>query len=136
LSIIALFMMSDVAKGEPFEDFFKKIRRAVTHLDQGSRPHRSSRKQKEDVATSNPSGHVSSSSVVTEPPNPHNTRAAKAASSSQGGKSGLLFGSPVPGKPGLVTSPFAPEGGYIDVHNFPPGTEVKDPYNGKIFLTP
>jgi hypothetical protein len=73
---------------------------------------------------------------VTEPPNARNTRAAKAASPGKGKKSGLLFGNPVPGKPGLVTSPFAPEGGYIDVHNFPPGTEVKDPYTGKIFLTP
>jgi hypothetical protein len=29
-----------------------------------------------------------------------------------------------------------PDSGYIDVHSFPPGTEIKDPYTGKIFLTP
>jgi hypothetical protein len=46
------------------------------------------------------------------------------------------YGAPVPGKKGLVTSPFAPESGYIDVRGVPPGTAVKDPYSGKTFLTP
>ena len=46
------------------------------------------------------------------------------------------YGTPVPGKPGFVTSPHAPYSGYVDVRGFPPGTEVKDPYTGKIFLTP
>jgi hypothetical protein len=66
----------------------------------------------------------------------HNVRAAKAARPAKKGKSGLLYGNPVPGKQGLVTSPFSPDNGYIDVRSFPPGTEVKDPYTGKIFLTP
>ena len=48
----------------------------------------------------------------------------------------LDYAKPVAGKPGFVTSPFAPASGYIDVRGFPPGTEVKDPYTGKTFLVP
>ena len=51
-------------------------------------------------------------------------------------KGDLPYGIPVPNKPGFVTSPFSPKAGYVDVRGFPSGTEVKDPYSGKIFLTP
>jgi hypothetical protein len=46
------------------------------------------------------------------------------------------YGKGVPGKPGFVTSPYAPYQGYVDVRGYAPGTEVKDPYTGKTFLVP
>ena len=51
-------------------------------------------------------------------------------------KGGLLYAKPVPGKPGYVFSPYDKNGGYVDVTGFAPGSKVKDPYSGKIFLVP
>ena len=48
----------------------------------------------------------------------------------------MQYGVAVPGKPGFVSSPYAPSAGYVDVRGFPKDTEVKDPYSGKIFLVP
>ncbi len=45
-------------------------------------------------------------------------------------------GKKIPGKPGFLTSPFAPEAGEIDVRGLPPGTEIKDPHTGKHFFVP
>lgn len=46
------------------------------------------------------------------------------------------YANPVPGKTGLVTSPFAPYAGYVDVRGYPSGQEVKCPYTGRLFRVP
>jgi hypothetical protein len=52
-------------------------------------------------------------------------------------KAGLPYGIPVPGRKGMVTSPYTPEEGkYVDVTDFASGSIVKDPYTGKFFLVP
>ncbi|MFL6568980.1 MAG: hypothetical protein ACJ8LI_07395 [Chthoniobacterales bacterium] len=58
------------------------------------------------------------------------------ASALTGGRRDLPYAVPMPNKPGFVTSPYAPRAGLVDVRGFPSGTEVKDPYTGKVFLTP
>ena len=52
-------------------------------------------------------------------------------------KANLPYGIPVPGRKGMVSSPYLPEEDkYIDVTGFTSGSVVKDPYTEKFFLVP
>ena len=126
-------------KPGPFENFFRKLKDAFSKPQQHKSTRRSSHKQ--TVATPSPSSEgsvtpaaTSGASAPPSEPSEHNTRAATRAASKKG--EDLPYGTPVPGKKGFVTSPFSPDAGYIDVRGFVPGTPVKDPYTGKVFLTP
>jgi hypothetical protein len=131
---------TDLAKAGPFRDFFRAIRGAIAHPDEKPRPHRSSSRRSHkhnETPPNDASNDHASSSPVPAPPGQRDVRWAKAASGANPQKTDLPYGTPVPGKPGLVTSPFGPDSSsYIDVTGFPPGTAVEDPYTGKIFLTP
>jgi len=52
------------------------------------------------------------------------------------GKSPILSGIALKGKDGFVLSPYAPDKGLVDVRGFPAGTDVRDPYTGKIMKVP
>jgi hypothetical protein len=51
-------------------------------------------------------------------------------------KGDIPYATPVPGKPGFVTSPYAPNSGYVDERGAPPGKMDTCPFTGKPFLVP
>jgi hypothetical protein len=144
LSIFTLFGAPDIGQAGPFENFFKSIRNSFARPASTPRtpqPRRTSRKQGNEAPPSDASDTSNSQTSpsptpVPAPPNRNNVRVAKATAARKKRNSDLPYGIPVPGKQGLVTSPFSADSGYIDVRSFPPGTEVKDPYTGRSFLTP
>src|SRR5438045_1229097 len=135
LWIAMLISSTDLAEAGPFRDFFRALRSAMTHPNEKPRRHRTSHKHNE-TPPSDASNNQSAGTPTPAPPDQRNVHMAKAASGANQQKTNLLYGTPVPGKEWLVTSPFAPDSGYVDVTGFPPGTPVEDPYTGKIFLTP
>jgi hypothetical protein len=132
---IFLSTVTDPAEAGPFRDFFRTVRSAIAHPKETPRPHRSTHKRKK-TAPSDAVNSETSDKPTPAPGGQTDVRWAKAASSGSDQKADLPYGTPVPGKPGFVTSPFAPDAGYVQVLGFPAGTVVEDPYTGKIFLTP
>jgi hypothetical protein len=142
MSILLLSMTSLPAETHepgPFERFFRRMRQGFSE-PQHKPVHRTTHK-KTDEPTSSPTSSPTEASNTpaatgdaSAPPSERNTRTAARAVSKKG--EDLRYGIPVPGKKGFVTSPFSPDSGYIDVRGFAPGTPVKDPYTGKVFLTP
>jgi hypothetical protein len=135
LSIFTMITAIDAADAGPFRDFFRAIRSAVAHPKATPRPHRSRQKHNE-TPPSDVSSRQTSANPAPTSSSQRDIRWAKAASGASQQQTELPYGTPVGGKPGFVTSPFAPDSGYVDVTGFPPGTAVEDPYTGKIFLTP
>ena len=135
LSIFTIFTATDAAKAGPFKDFFRTVRSAIAPPKETPQPHRSTHKRRK-TPPSDGSNSVTSGKPTPAPPGQPDVRWAKAGSIASDEKANVPYGTPVPGKPGLVTSPFAPDAGYVQVIGFPPGTPVEDPYTGKIFLTP
>jgi hypothetical protein len=140
LVVVLLFagclIAGSVADANPLEDFFRKLGHPTAHPQKRPRPRSSSHKSESKQSTTNASPTATPNSESLTPPSQVNVRNASAAPAAKGAKRDVPYAIPVPGRPGLVTSPFAPDGGYVDVHAFPPGTEVRDPYSGKVFRTP
>ena len=138
LSIFAFLTMSDAAEARSFGDFLKALGNSIAH-PQNHPPKRSSERKTSGKPTKqggSPSPSPIAGVSVSATPTPLAVQKASAAPPVHGKRQDAPYGIPVPGKPGFVTSPFAPDGGFVDVRGFQPGTEVKDPYTGKIFLTP
>jgi hypothetical protein len=140
ISILVVGSTTLLAQDEPgpLERLFHAMRRALNEPQHKSSHQKKDKQNPENLSPqeeqSNSRATVSGTSGTKAPPSEQNTRTTTRVTPSKGGD--LRYGTPVAGKPGLVTSPYSPNSGYIDVRGFAPGTPVKDPYTGKIFLTP
>ena len=131
LSILGFLATSDGVEARSLGELLKALGNSIAHPQKKPPPRTAT--HKDDIKRDAPAAaSPSPSATPTEP----SVRAATAAPEAKGGKRDAPYGIPVPNRPGFVTSPFAPNGGYVDVRGFASGTEVKDPYTEKIFLTP
>ena len=156
LVIPLLFLSGPFVNAGPVGDFFKKVGRSVSKPLQREPPPepqpqpQSARPQplKTPHATRRPTSRRAPASAATPSAGAQPSQPSKEEKSSGTGrrvsaadlekaKAGLPYAIPVPGRKGMVTSPYLPEGDkYIDVTDFASGSVVKDPYTGKFFLVP
>ena len=112
-------------------DWFKKVGGSFAHPQKHPTPsrNRSGKGKAGEAATPTPTP----SPVASPEPT---VRTASIVNEGRKINRDMPYGIPVAGKPGFVTSPYSPTQGMVDVRGIPSGTEVKDPYSGKLFLTP
>jgi hypothetical protein len=145
LLAIAFFVLDGrVANADPVGDFFKKVGQSISKAfhpqpaQQQPRKTRASRRpapRESNVAEVSPSPPEEPSKPPKEEKFTPTVRRASAVPA-QKAKGDVPYGIPIPGQKGIVISPYSPEGNYVDVSAFAPGSAVKDPYTGKIFLVP
>jgi len=135
LSVLGFLMMSGVLEARSLGELLKALGNSIAHPQKKPPPRSATHKDNIKQSTMPEASAAASPSPSATPTEP-SVRAATAAPEAKGIKRDVPYGIPVPNKPGFVRSPFAPNGGYVDVRGFASGTEVKDPYTDKIFLTP
>ena len=145
--MVALFFVSGRSvNADPVGDFLKKVGQSVSKAFQPRpTPNPADKKTKRVSRQTSPQSNLvaASSTPLEQPPNFVNeekipvviVRRASAVPAEKA-KGDMPYGIPVPGHKGMVTSPYSPEGNYVDVSAFAPGSAVRDPYTGKIFLVP
>jgi hypothetical protein len=147
LAMAALCLSATPARAGSLGDFFKALGNSIAHPGQKPKPKtppppnkRSKTKGSEQNAADYPPSPPANPPPQTPTPtatlSQPQVRPASAPPQDRKSKRDIPYAIPVPNKPGFVTSPYSPKSGYVDVRGFPSGTEVKDPYSGKIFLTP
>jgi hypothetical protein len=146
LLVVAFFLLSGrLANADPVGDFFKKVGQSISKAfkaqptpQQARKTKRTSRRptSRESTAAQPTSTPLEGTSKSTTEEQVTPTVLAASVAPAGKAKGDMPYAIPGPGRKGVVTSPYAPRGNYIDVSAFAPGTAVKDPYTGKIFLVP
>jgi hypothetical protein len=136
LATVGFFAISGRAEAGSLADFF----RAFGHSHHHRHSHAHSDSRVEEMRPPEPQpGNASLDTAATRPVPPSTApiqpNAGSTATEGKSVKHNFPHGVPVPNKQGFVTSPFAANK-VVDVRGFPSGTEVKDPYTGKVFITP
>jgi hypothetical protein len=141
---IVAVLSAPSARAGSVGDFFKALGNSIAHPGQTKKtPPKPPTKKPKTKASEQPADYPPTPAPPTPPPTVTPTATTSqplirpaSAPPTKNSKRDIPYAIPVPNKPGFVTSPYAPKAGYVDVRGFPSGTEVKDPYSGKIFLAP
>ncbi|HJZ80195.1 MAG TPA: hypothetical protein VKD91_07610 [Pyrinomonadaceae bacterium] len=152
LVIALLFLSGSFVNAGPVGDFFKKVGQSISKPLQRQpepqpqsmppQPTKTPHLTRRSASRAAPAAAATSPAVAqpSQPPNEEEstgTVRSVSAADVEKIKAGLPYGIPVPGRKGMVTSPYTPEEGkYVDVTGFASGSIVKDPYTGKFFLVP
>ena len=153
LMVIPLLVLSGpYVNAGPVGDFFKKVGHSISKplQSQPQPPPQSTRPQPTNTphATRRRTSRAAAAAAETPPAGAQPSQPPKeekfsgtaqrlSAADLEKAKAALPYGIPVPGRKGMVTSPYTPEDGkYIDVTGFASGSVMKDPYTGKFFLVP
>jgi hypothetical protein len=152
LVIGLLFLSGSSVNAGPIGDFFNKVRQSISKPSepQPQPPPQSTHPQsaKTTHATRRSTSRATPAAGATSPAVEQSSQPSKekevtgpvrsvSAADVEKIKAGLPYGIPVPGRKGMVTSPYTPEDGkYVDVTGFASGSIIKDPYTGKFFLVP
>ena len=131
-AVALLFLSGRSAQADPVGDFFKKVGQSISKAFQ---PQPSQHQTKKHGSEAGPTPLEQPSKSAKEEKVTRTVLPASAAPVEKA-TGDMPYGIPVPGQKGMVTSPYLPEGNYIDVSAFAPGSAVKDPYTGKIFRVP
>jgi hypothetical protein len=159
LLVIPLLVLSGpYVNAGPVGNFFKKVGQSISKpLQRGTEPQPQPQPQPESGrpqpaktshATRRPTSRAAPAAAATPPAVAQPAHPSKeeeftgtvrgvSAANMEKAKAGLPYGVPVPGRKGMVTSPYLPEEDkYVDVSGFASGSIAKDPYTGKFFLVP
>src|SRR6266480_283427 len=137
LLVVALFFLSGQwANADPVGDFFKKVGQSVSKAFQPQPAQHQTKKTRDSHAAEAGATPLEQPSKSAKEEKVTRTVLPASAAPADKAKEDMPYGIPVPSQKGIVISPYSPEGNYVDVSAFAPGSAVKDPYTGKLFRVP